>query len=526
MFKLESLRQHVLLPIWVLIIVAALWLCVFSATQLWSRMENDVHRETSNVAHLLVSQLDSVVQHVDELLRNIIIDQNRTIDNEDPNRNFKLNQILKQRWPKGPSPFGLLTISDKNGIVLATNRDHPSPSLNISKSDSFRYHSMQAMGDESLYISTPIADYISGQPVVLLSRALRNISGDFDGIVEASFKVNNFIDNISNLNIKDLGIVGISGLDGIARVSSNAGVISFGDDIRKNPVFGKVLGGVKEGEFDVISTRDGRRRIGYFTVSKMSPMYVFVGYDYGYIASAYYQVIGVLGGLWLIFSAVTFGALRMLLKIGRLNQQKHIQLLEATASERQRILTQMHDSIGASLASHVSQLDHGTDWVAAKNKANQILTELRLLVDSIFLNDESLMAALASVRYRMQHGFGPKGPRLIWEVDELPETPLLASQCALHLRLSLMEALSNVLQHARAQTVVLSAAYDKIAGLVTINVVDDGCGFETGVAISGHGLQNMQMRIAKLSLPSKFDIESRSGKGTTVRISIKWPMDA
>jgi len=489
-------------------------------------MENDVQRETSNIAHLLVSQLDSVVQHVDELLRNIIIDKIRSIDIEDASRDLKLNQLLKNRWPRGPSPFGMLSISDKNGVVLATNRDFPNPSLNISKTDSFRYHSSRPLGDESLFISTPIADYLSGQPVVIFSRALRSLSGDFDGIVEASYKVNNFIDNISNLNVKDLGVVGISGLDGIARVSSNAGVISFGDDVRKNPVFSQVLIGKKEGEFDTISTRDGKRRIGFFAVSKMAPMYVFVGYNYSYIASAYYQVVALLAGLWLVFSAVTFGALRMLQKIGQLNQQKQIQLLEATASERQRILTQMHDGIGASLASHISQLDHCTDWISAKNKAIQILFELRLLVDSIFLNDETIMSALASVRHRMQHGFGLKGPKLIWKIDDLPDTPLLASQCALHLRLSLMEALSNVLQHANAKTVVFSAKHDKFAGSVIIDVSDDGCGFELSKAVSGHGLQNIKMRIAKLLLPSTVDIESKSGIGTTVRIKIKWLVEA
>ena len=526
MHHLNFFRRHVLFFGCVLICSLVFLFCVIAARQFWNRIERDNQRETSNVAHLLVSHFDAVVRHVDGLLLSILFDKIASTDNEDPNSGFKLNQLLKRHWPQGTSPFGILALSDKNGVVLATNRDYPGQSFDVSKGNSFRFHSNQALHDQSLYISTPVKGRISGQPVVLFSRALRNSNGDFDGMIEASYKVDNFIENISSLNIKDLGIIGIAGFDGISRVRSNAGVISFGDAIPKNPVFSAVLNGEKEGPFDLLSPRDSMRRIGYFAVSKLSPIFVYVGYDYNYLLFEYNKIIGLLGAFWLIFSASIFGSLFIFQRNLQLNRRKQLELLEATNSERQRILTQMHDSIGASIVSHIAQLDRGVDWSGAKIKASQILTELRLLVDSIFVDDVDVTSVLTGVRHRMQGGFGAGGINLIWKANELPSTPLLNAQCALHLRLILMEALSNVVQHSKAKTVVVSFSHDTTSGFVTISIVDDGIGFELGTSSFGRGLTNIKIRTAKLIFPSTVDVDSKPGKGTTVQIRIKWPEEA
>ena len=160
-----------------------------------------------------------------------------------------------------------------------------------------------------------------------------------------------------------------------------------------------------------------------------------------------------------------------------------------------------------------------------KRKATQILTELRLLVDSIGEQDTNINLVLASVRHRMQSGLELAGIKIIWRVNQLPNFLSFTSRDALSLRLILMEALSNVMHHAHAKTVTLSATYDKAVHLLAITVADDGCGFVAPTLSEGAGLNNMQARARKLTWQTTIHVESEPGKGTAVQIKIEPPAD-
>jgi signal transduction histidine kinase len=59
----------------------------------------------------------------------------------------------------------------------------------------------------------------------------------------------------------------------------------------------------------------------------------------------------------------------------------------------------------------------------------------------------------------------------------------------------------------------------RIGGDVVLNVADDGQGFEPGrVADRGLGLVNMRERARQLG--GTFELDSRPGRGTTVRVAI------
>jgi signal transduction histidine kinase len=77
------------------------------------------------------------------------------------------------------------------------------------------------------------------------------------------------------------------------------------------------------------------------------------------------------------------------------------------------------------------------------------------------------------------------------------------------------EALNNVAKHAQARnaTVLL----DRSAGRVSLIVEDDGIGFDVAQQLGSRqrfGVTGMRERA--LLLGGEFDIESTSGKGTTV----------
>jgi signal transduction histidine kinase len=79
------------------------------------------------------------------------------------------------------------------------------------------------------------------------------------------------------------------------------------------------------------------------------------------------------------------------------------------------------------------------------------------------------------------------------------------------------EAMSNILRHARARHVYISATREREALMITIR--DDGTGFAPG-ASSGYGLQNMLDRARLLN--GRLDIDSKLGRGTSITLEIPW----
>lgn len=519
------LRQHVLFFSCLFMTLLILIFCLLTAEAYWKRIERDFGRETANIARLLATDFDTTIRHVDGLLLNIASEY-ALLDKTSPDFPFQLHRMLKSHLPAGSSPIAFMGISDKNGMVIATSDIYPVPQTDISQSDTFRVQAQKPSHD-ALYISEPHVGRLSKQQVILISRPLKSDTGDFGGVVAASYKLEDFIQLIGRLDVQDVGFVGMVGRDGVIRVRLVAGQLSYGSRIRvAGPLMSRIEHGEKEGSFLEESILDHKKRFGYFATSQVSPMIVYVGYDYSYLENEYYHVIILLAAFWLVFSIATFGALFLFQRIGRLTEQRKLALLEATAAERQTILAQMHDSIGSSLAVLISHLDHATDWSGAKQTATQILTELRFLIDSVSDTAATLNVILASVRHRMASGLEHANLKLNWAVEELPNAPTLSAQCALHLRLMLKQALTNVMQHARARSVTVSASYDKAAKSVTISVTDDGCGFDTMSEPGGHGIQNIRARAKKITLPTVVDIDSKPGKGTRVRIKIEWPVES
>lgn len=74
------------------------------------------------------------------------------------------------------------------------------------------------------------------------------------------------------------------------------------------------------------------------------------------------------------------------------------------------------------------------------------------------------------------------------------------------------EALTNVVKHARASRVEVSA--EELGGEVRILVRDDGEGFDTGTEPAGRGLTGMRERIELFG--GEIEVSSRPGEGTSV----------
>ena len=100
---------------------------------------------------------------------------------------------------------------------------------------------------------------------------------------------------------------------------------------------------------------------------------------------------------------------------------------------------------------------------------------------------------------------------------DLSETDRLSPARAAHVLAIVSEALSNVVRHAQARSVRVSAMVN--AGRLQVRIQDDGLGLLQNFQAS-YGLRNMHDR-ARL-LDGQLEVSAANGKGTLVKLDIPW----
>ncbi|HLF79837.1 MAG TPA: histidine kinase, partial [Dehalococcoidia bacterium] len=197
----------------------------------------------------------------------------------------------------------------------------------------------------------------------------------------------------------------------------------------------------------------------------------------------------------------------------------------ASAEERQKLARELHDSVsqalyGIALGARTARtlLDRDApratepmDYVLSLAEAG--LAEMRALIFELrpeSLEIEGLVAALdkqiaaTAARYNVAV-----------ESDLGEEPPLPLSDKEVFYRVG-QEALHNMIKHSKAtHASVRLFASD---GDISLEVRDNGVGFEAGTSFPGHmGLVSMKERAA--SIGASLEVESAPGQGTTVRMS-------
>ena len=159
------------------------------------------------------------------------------------------------------------------------------------------------------------------------------------------------------------------------------------------------------------------------------------------------------------------------------------------------------------MAANRESADAAIEGIATTTQ--QALSNMRLLLFELrppLLEREGLAAALRSRLQAVESRAG-----LNTDLDCIGEGRVAAEAEHELFRLA-QEALNNVLKHARARAarVRLEFANDHI----TLEVADDGVGFEPALAIRDHGLDRMRDLAARLG--GTVSIQSSIGSGTRV----------
>lgn len=201
----------------------------------------------------------------------------------------------------------------------------------------------------------------------------------------------------------------------------------------------------------------------------------------------------------------------------KLRHEKNLEVAQAALMERQRMMQDIHDSVGSQLVALLGLVNNNAPRAQIQTHTSDALDELRLAVDAIATVDGDLAVVLATMRHRLQPRLDAAKLQLQWRVDTLPKFEKLSPKDIQHIQRILLEAFSNIIQHAKAKEVVLSARYDLEAKVCRISISDDGTGFDAS-ATTGRGLSNIQSRAVMLG--ATLSITQNEPSGTAVKLSI------
>jgi len=211
-------------------------------------------------------------------------------------------------------------------------------------------------------------------------------------------------------------------------------------------------------------------------------------------------------------------------------------VISAQEEERRRIARELHDDTSQSLAALIVAVETAALAVATAEPALQRLTTVRSLAVQILdgvhelifdlrpslLDDLGLVAAL---RWYAESRLQPAG--LDVSVETSGAERRLPPEVETTLFRALQEAITNVVRHAGAETVVLRLEMPD--DLVVAEVEDDGRGFDPAAVhrepgkMGGLGLLGMAERIGLLK--GQMAVVSRPGHGTRVRFEVPIAME-
>ncbi|WP_412553559.1 sensor histidine kinase [Shimia sp. MIT1388] len=187
----------------------------------------------------------------------------------------------------------------------------------------------------------------------------------------------------------------------------------------------------------------------------------------------------------------------------------------AKAAERERLMQDMHDGVGGRIMSAISLLEQEEIGVkGARDELRTCMEDVRLIVESLDNDAGDLNAALADFRFQAAPRLQRQGIIMRWQVEALNTD--VPPEHVLHILRILQETVTNVLRHAQATTIFVSAQQQ--GGTTVIEVRDDGRGLpDEGARSSGRGLGNIRKRAVAIGAEA---IWHSDASGTSLRLSV------
>jgi signal transduction histidine kinase len=237
---------------------------------------------------------------------------------------------------------------------------------------------------------------------------------------------------------------------------------------------------------------------------------------------------------WMLVGLVSTGCVFGITKfVGKQKTRRKLAEIERRhllEKERARIARDIHDELGASLAaiammsSRVRQELHATSEAASQleeisRRATQTARQLGEIVWAVNPARDSLENLVDFVCQFAQEHMELLNIRFRTEIpDELPELAMPSSMRH-EAFLAIKELIHNAVRHGGPTLVVLRIQFSP--GWITLEIEDDGCGFEiTSDKLFG-GLANVTERMKRVG--GEFSPQSTPGEGSRMQIRVPLP---
>jgi PAS domain S-box-containing protein len=209
-------------------------------------------------------------------------------------------------------------------------------------------------------------------------------------------------------------------------------------------------------------------------------------------------------------------------------RQLAAQLACAEDTERRRLATDLHDSIGQHLSLLKINLESLVQKLGQDAKDQGFFDNTVRLLDNVIKQTRTLMFDLYP---SMLSDLGLV-PTLSWyceqlgaqtqvSISEIGQPQPLPGPMSIYLYRASKELLCNAMRHGRAKDIVVTVHWRREALKLVID--DDGCGFDPATDLAPqtqHGLGLAGIRERLLAFCGKMFIESKPGQGTRIAMEV------
>jgi signal transduction histidine kinase len=152
-----------------------------------------------------------------------------------------------------------------------------------------------------------------------------------------------------------------------------------------------------------------------------------------------------------------------------------------------------------------------------KDNSVLLMEKMDDIVWSINPNNDSLENLLIRIKRFASRLFEAKGIDYDIHIRENIREIRLPMEFRQHIYLIMKESINNLVKYSQCSRATIDVSFHN--GCLQIRIQDNGKGFDTNKEFQGNGMITMHNRATMMK--AKMEIQSQSGKGTTVALQVK-----
>lgn len=467
----------------------------------------------------------STIQNADAVLQLVRMEygrEGRLLDLE----KILANRIFDQAITQG------LSIIDKNGKLVISNLDFPKqPTPHFSDRDYFAFHSKSS--HDSLLISQPLISRATNQQVIIISRQLKDPTGQFAGVVALQIEPSRFTSFYAQAKLLPNDIISLIAPNGITYARRTGSRESAGEDIRKSPLFTHVARN-SDSFYFAPGAITGIPTLFRYRQLKNYPIIATVGSSEADIFALYadrqsmiFTTRAIVSVLLILFSiTIALALLHKRKTTTHLAEAKERyenlltqQMIAVQEREREWIGRELHDNVNQVLTTVKLYLEtasrQGNDPLIPRSMQliNNSINDIRSLSHQLSAPTLGTRSLIDSINALIEMVSSPT--KLCFAFDHRDYQIRLIMSQKLALYRILQEQVNNIVKHAAATNVWITLSQKD--NNVVLMVKDDGKGFNCLAKTAGMGLNNITSRIKAFG--GYVQIESAPGKGCRLMVT-------